>query len=1335
MCLGAFSGACAQQIRDASHPPRIVHIETPRSGSLSGKLTDLHSAPLAGISLVIRNQATGAESYTTTAKSGAFRFASLEVGEYTLDVSQPGVGRGRLEGIVVAGGIESRVQAAVQFEPATPAMLAVSTPHSISASPTAPLTPLPAFSSAPTSQPFAPAPAANPPQIIAPPSPILAASLASKELRPDSLARMPASTPQPVSTHAPQNEPAQAPVAKVTLPRPAFEPTRIETRRAGPDTESAAIETTLALTAPRRLLLSSHFSALSAVSAAAAGSIKAAMLHNLSHLGPIVAASQKPDPASLAATATLTAAQLQALPVSGRRWQEFLLDTPAANASADASQPAYRAATMQSAELSIDGASTRLAFAVGAGAQIPGDADRDTSQQDSPSEAWAGGRGAVVSEAAIREVTATAGNAEAASMRSSGGLTNVSTLDGSDVFHGQGFLFDRQNSWGARNPFTQWVQNSGTTAAPDFSPEPFTPPDHEMVWGLGMGSRIRREKLFWFAALDSYRRNDPGVASVKNPAEFFNLPEPTSSDVTLLSSQLGESQSQAYNDFLGVPASGYLPAGLEQLVGLLGPASRTATQWVGFARLDWQAAERHRLTLEGTGAGWNSPGGGLTRVSETDGNRSFGSSQASETWLLARWEAYMTPNLLAIAQASAGRDILTARPELPSAFEQSFLNGNSWGQLPQIVVDSRYGFTIGNPSRFGRGSYPDEKLYHAQEMLDWVHSRLLVRSGFELDHNADASSLLRNQTGTYNYSNVASFISDALAFEKFGLADALDSRNPHNCGTTNSSFGSQPCYSYYSQMLGPTFWHLSTNDWASFATAQWQINKAVVFSTGLRWELEQMPPPVAALANPELPRTEKLPSLGSNWGPRVSLAIGSAKSHWPVLRLGYGMYYGRVENATIETALTQTGSLRGDLSFFMRPSDDCQHCAGGAQPFPYVFSGQPASVVKPGAVEFAPNFKNPEVHQAVAAIEQPLPDRVELTAVAMLSLGRRLPIAFDTNINTQISGNADSGMITYGVKDPTGLGPVKTSQTTQVQVPFYASWPGNTGTCPYYTPNQDFVVLGRPCPDYQAITQITSKVNSTYEAAMVKLARYGRRGISFHAHYIYAHATDWNPDGVTLAPENDVLDPNPADFSEEYGTSNQDVRHSAALMAIFEAPWKLRNFAGHIGNGWALSGIGQFRSGLPYSMHVIGSIPEGFDLTVPGLGPSMNGSGGDSRFPGLPRNAFRYPNAWKADLRLAKRFDLGEMRQLEVLVESFNLFNHRNVTQLETAGYSIENTSPIPTLCFLTINTVTNGASCGSTTTLTGTGTPIPAFGQPLNINSTNFYRERQIQLGFRMRF
>ena len=754
---------------------------------------------------------------------------------------------------------------------------------------------------------------------------------------------------------------------------------------------------------------------------------------------------------------------------------------------------------------------------------------------------------------------------------------------------------------------------------------------------------------------------------------------------------------------------------LQTLDGLLGPAPRASAQWVGFSRIDWQAAERHRLTLEGIGAAWDSPGGGLTRVSETYGTSSFGSSQASEELLLGRWEAFLTPNLLAVTQGSMGRNLLSARPEAPSAFEQTFLIPSVWGQLPQIVVDNRYGFTIGNPSRFGQGSYPDEKLYQAQESVDWVRGSLLVKAGFDLSHNSDATSLLRNQTGTYSYSSVENFASDALAFADFGIAGQLNPNNQHNCDQTGKvwrdttgqlhGLGYLPCYSYYSQVIGPTDWHLSTNDWAGFATAQWQPKKLVVFSTGLRWEREQLPPTIAKLANPELPLTERLPSLGNNWGPRVSLAIGSAETHWPVLRLGYGMYFGRTENATVETALTQTGSPNGDLNFFMRPTDNLN--AGGAPPFPYVLSGEPAKMVKPGAVEFAPNFSNPEVHQAVAALEEALPGHVQLTASAMVSLGRRLPISIDTNFDPTV----DPRTITYGVVDGTGLGPIK---TTQITVPFYAAWPSTNSTTGF---------AGRLNPDYQQITNIMSRANSTYEAAMLKITRYGHNGLSLHAHYTYAHAADWNPNESTTVAGSDVLDP--ANFSQEYGTSNLDMRHSAAVMVIYEVPWKLHNLAGRFANGWMLSGTGQFRSGMPYTMRTSGSLAEEFSVTtgaaIVALGPGMNGSGGDNRVYGVGRNTYRYPATWKADMRLGKRFDLGPMRQLELLVESFNLFNHQNVTELETTGYYLEPgnlSGGLPTLNFLT------GLKANTT-----------AFGQPLNINATNFYRERQIQLGLRMRF
>jgi hypothetical protein len=253
---------------------------------------------------------------------------------------------------------------------------------------------------------------------------------------------------------------------------------------------------------------------------------------------------------------------------------------------------------------------------------------------------------------------------------------------------------------------------------------------------------------------------------------------------------------------------------------------------------------------------------------------------------------------------------------------------------------------------------------------------------------------------------------------------------------------------------------------------------------------------------------------------------------------------------------------------------------------------------------------------------------------------------------------------------------------------------------------------------------------------MVKLTRYGRRGLSLHARYTYSHAMDWNPNESPLNPG---IGGEGSDFRQEYGTSGQDIRHSAAAMAIYEAPWKLRGGVGRVANGWMVSGIGQFRSGLPYTMRTGGSLAEEFTsggAPIVGLGPGMNGSGGDNRIYGvgsdaviynIGRNTYRYPATWKADMRLGKSFDLGEMRKLELLVESFNLFNHQNVTELETTGYSIESGSP-PTA-------LGTPAGLPSLNFLTGLKLNSTAFGQPLNVNATNFYRERQIQVGMRVRF
>jgi hypothetical protein len=1311
--MGAVTACLAQSARTQS-------VEDGSAGSLSGKLTDLHSNPLDGVLVVARNQITGAETHTITTKNGSYRFVGLEPGEYALEAESPQLGRGHLDGIVVNGGYEAQVQVAMELEPfPREAILAALRKRS---------QPGPEQEAVQVKE----AALATEPLLLLPVSARRLADLAGDGPKPEISVFSELISSEPLWMLALDGQILESSVPVTTeasaLARVGADDSPVSDARPGP--------------------VAGRSTAHSQVPKSEGPGAPANSSQVPKGEGPgAPAVSQASNPVAPASTTKMSAAELQALPVSGRRWQDFVLDnTPTSTTPAAGQGQISLRGAGEPANIAVDGVGRGLAFGPtggsGQGSSGPGPLGQNGDGPAGMAQVGTGGHGLAVSEAAIRTVETEAGNVEAAADRAAGGRMNVETQSGSNEMHGQGFVFDRQSAWGAKNPFTQWVKETAPateTAVPVFTPESYTPPDRETVWGIGVGSRIRRDKLFWFAALDSYNRNDPGLATVKIPAVFFA--QPTNDQMQVLSARLGLSSANPVTE--GLAAYSGL---LETLDGLLGPAPRTATQWTGFGRLDWKAAERHRFTLEGISAQWNAPGGGLTRVSEAYGSHSFGSSTASEEWLLGRWEAFLTPNLLAVTQASAGRAIQEARPETPSSYEQTFLAGNAWGQLPQIVVDSSYGFTIGNPSRFGQGSYPDEHLYHGQESVDWVRGKLLVKAGFEMNHNADTTSLLRNQTGTYYYANVENFVSDALVFGKFGLTGALNPFNQQNCDETGKvwrdsggglrGLGNLPCYSYYSQTIGPSDWRLSTNDWAGFATAQWQAGKLVVVSGGLRWEREQLPPPLAALNNPDLPGTEKLPYLGNNWGPRVSLAVGSGKKHWPVLRLGYGMYFGRTENLAVQTALTQTGSLNGDLNFFMRPTDNLN--AGGAPPFPYVLRPPgPGSVVEPGAVEFAPNFRNPEIHQGVAAVEETLPGHVEVTASAVVSLGRRLPISIDTNLDMP----TPTQTITYNVCDqtPTGLnngvcgntgqGPIKAAQIT---VPFYASWPTETG------------VAGRVNPNYQQITQIMSRANSTYEAAMLRVERYGRRGLSLHAHYTYAHAMDWNPNESAQAAGNDVLDP--ANFSQEYGTSNLDMRHSAGAMVVYETPWKLRGRAGKLGSGWMLSGVGQFRSGLPYTMRTSGSLPEEFDAStgaaIAGLGPGMNGSAGDNRVYGLGsdghsynigRNTYRYPATWKADMRLGRRFDLGKMRELELLAESFNLFNHQNVTELETTGYTIQSGSPPttldapgtpPTLNFLT------GLKVNATT-----GLSAAAFGQPLNVNATNFYRERQIQFGLRLRF
>jgi hypothetical protein len=1260
------------------------------AGSISVKLTDLYSKPVEGASVTLRNLSTGIVAHTSVVKGGVYRFDGLDPGEYTLDAASPRLGHGSLEGIEVTAWHEARVQAAVAFAPASPGD-----------APTVARLPLPADS--PKASLTKPLKAAGLGEF---------AALVSPQLKPESS--------EPVADVAFPIIPLKAlPLRAKASFADALPPTVIPSDRLeGVMVPEAARpeQSTIAAAASAEDLLPESTRAAPAIAsfvasigiakpslAAAQGGaclaqVAASAAHAALHITEKTPKSSLDIALSVADSATLattiSAVQLQALPLPERDWQSFVADQPEQAMEEESDSSAQSHAGNPANAMMVDGVDTRLAFG-GTGGAL-----RRTAALVGPSG----------SEAAIREVQTASGAMEASSSRTLLGHAGTQTERGGDKFRGQAFVFDRENILGARNPFTRWIQQTAPATpltVPTFTSTPYTPSNLEKRWGFGLGGPFRRHKLFWYGAVDSVERDDPAVSAVKHPDKFFA--QPSNDQMQVLSARLGLNSANPV-------AAGLAPYSqmLGTLAGLLGPAARTSTQWAGFVRGDLVASARQRFTMEGTGALADSAGGGLTNASENYGTHSYASRRSDDQWVLGRWESMPMRNLLAVTQVSMGRQYLTTPPENPSPFEQSLI-ANSRGRLPQVNVDSRYGFTIGNPARFGAGAYPNEHIYAAQEQVDWArHSGFLVRAGFEFRHNNDGTNFLRNEMGTYSYSSVENFASDALAFAAFGLNGQLNPLNQHNCDQTGKvwrdsagtlhGLGYLPCYSWYSQTMGPTNWWLSTDDWAGFVTSQWHPRKTMVGSVAMRWDLEQAPPALPLLNNPDLPLTQKSPVLGSQWGPRASLAWGRSESHWPVLRLGYGMYFGRTANVTFENALTQSGSLKGDLKFFMRPTDNLN--TGGAPPFPYVLSGEPGTAVQPGAVEFAPSFRNGEVHQGVASLEELLPGHVRVDASAMATLGRRLPVTLDANIDPTVNPQT----ITYAVVDGNGSGPIKTPQIT---VPFFASWPSANSATGF---------AGRLNPNYQQVTEIFSRANSIYEAAMLRITRTARNGLTLNAHYTYAHTMDWNPNENATVNGPSVFDP--TDFTKEYGTSSLDVRHSLSTAAIWEPRWKLHGEAGYLANGWMLSGIGSFHSGLPYTMRTAGSLAKEFETSgtaIVGLAPGMNGYGGENRVYGVGRNTYRYLATWKADLRLARRFNLGSMRQLELLTESFNLFNHQNVTELESVGYSIESGSvngSLPTLNFLT------GLKSGQT-----------EFGQPLNVNATDFYRPRQIQFGMRVRF
>ncbi len=540
------------------------------------------------------------------------------------------------------------------------------------------------------------------------------------------------------------------------------------------------------------------------------------------HSETVLVRSETPglETSSAAITTNLSNTTLENLPSNGRRWSNFALlaagVTPDQNGDGLLS---FRGINVLLNNNTIDGMDNNQAF---------------FSEERGRTRI-----GYSTTQAAVQEFQVNTSNYAAEYGRAAGGVVNTVTRSGGNQFHGQAFFFDRDNDWGATNPHTTLTQR---LADGSYSTTPFKPTDWRKQWGAGVGGPIRRDKLFWFFAYDQYRRNFPGTARTADAAsgtapELFATP--SAQEIATLAARTKTTIAVAlahYNDIL---------AGLDSM---LGPVPRTANQYILFPKIDWDLNERNHLIFQYNRMRWNSPAGVQTAASSDYGIASFGNDYVSEDWGIARWNYFLTANLLNEARYQFGRDFESEFAQPPTSFEQPFAK-NPDGFSPEISVASgNYGFTFGKPASLNRAAYPDEYRSQFVDTVSWVHGKHSWKAGYDFSHVVDDTNNLYNGTGSYVYTNVLSFASDYYA--------------PSSCDTGSTGVGVLPCYDYETQALGPSVFRFTTNDYAAYLQDEWKIVRSFTLSLGLREEFQQLPNPIRRLSIPTSQRRKRCPISG-----------------------------------------------------------------------------------------------------------------------------------------------------------------------------------------------------------------------------------------------------------------------------------------------------------------------------------------------------------------------------------------------------------------------------------------------------------------------------------------
>ncbi len=846
-----------------------------------------------------------------------------------------------------------------------------------------------------------------------------------------------------------------------------------------------------------------------------------------------------------------------------------------------------------------------------------------------------------------------------------GGVVNMTSKSGTNDFHGSAFWFVRNEIFDARDPF----RDAQSEDPPVFRQNQF---------GANIGGPIVRNKTFFHGGYDGWRYRD-----VSNQQDYVPTSAVLNGDFSNtiynrdIYNPFSERRDTEGNVIRDIFPNRMIPAGLidPQMQGLAQayaitpnlsgdpdynfrvqrPRKHDANNYQ--IRVDHYFSERDNVFFR-----WNeqyldtfSPTGDRSGSTSNSKNRNWGGGLIH----------MFSPTTILEVRGGAAQQPSNSRSD------EHELGIGPIEQLGFQDLDRFEGFTAapgGEPwsiPSFGIGgpSFRGNPNYSFTSNVTWLRGNHNFKAGFQYVRND------RNQVNT----------SQGMEF------DQVPTQDPQNPGQTGDGLATMllGLPSRYTGSLGEDasiLFYISS--WAAFVQDEWKLRPNLTLTYGLRYDyvtraknkaerqmqsgpdmrtgewliaLEELPGPCAVVqASPCIPhdsindvsahefirvtgeRNSILTAIKDNWGPRLGLAWQMDPK--TVLRGGYSLtwdaFASRGQYAQHQYEFWGWPQSSGfDTGVVNRLGDPLQRVPDLQGAFPFV-QPQPEPWNANGWFN-EPGRKDAYSHQWNLEIQRQMSDSLMMAVAYVGSTNGRLEYTGLTNVGAPGPGSPEE------------------------------------------------VNARRPWPHMKSeFLYETSTGHASYHSFQYKLNKRYSRGLAVLFNYTWSKSIDDTGSGW-FGTENGIGGRGLQDFYDQRSNrsvSSYDIPHLVTFGMIWDIPGPRSGAAKAVLGGWQMNWLATARSGQPFTPDVGGDIANlqarsGWNYGRPNLVGDPTISNPDENkwfdanafsvpsfaFGNSGRNILRAPGLFNADFSLFKKIPLGEVRQLEMRFEAFNVFNKINL--------------------------------------------------------------------------